>query len=48
MLDIGFTITTESPADHPHHNSLWIGTDHLHVHMPVSGDLYEELPIVFI
>ena len=40
-------ITTESPADHPHHNSLWIGTDHLHVRMPVSGDLYEEYTYCF-
>ena len=43
----GFMITTESPADHPHHNSLWIGTDHLHVRMPVSGDLYEEYTYCF-
>ena len=43
----GFMITTESPADHPHHNSLWFGTDHLHVRMAVSGDLYEEYTYSF-
>jgi len=43
----GFMITTESPADHPHHNSLWIGTDHLHVRMPVSEDLFEEYTYCF-
>ena len=24
----GFAVTSESPLDHPHHNSLWIGVDH--------------------
>lgn len=43
----GFMITTESPADHPHHNSVWIGADHLHVRMPVSGDRYEEYTYCF-
>jgi hypothetical protein len=33
----GFAVTQESPADHPHHNSLWIGADHVHVHMPGPG-----------
>ena len=43
----GFMVTTESPADHPHHNSVWIGADHLHVRMPVCGDLYEEYTYCF-
>ncbi|MGD1972774.1 MAG: PmoA family protein [Desulfobacterales bacterium] len=43
----GFMVTTESPADHPHHNSLWFGTDHLHVRMPVSGAHYEEYTYCF-
>lgn len=32
----GFLVTTESPADHPHHNSLWIAADHLHVQVPAG------------
>lgn len=38
----GFAVTSESPADHPHHNSLWIAADHLHCRMPVGDDRYEE------
>ena len=38
----GFAVTTESPIDHPHHNSIWIGTDHLHCHLPFSNQDYEE------
>lgn len=30
----GFAVTSESPADHPHHHSLWIGADHVHLVMP--------------
>jgi len=33
----GFAVTQESPADHPHHNSLWIAADHVHAHMPGPG-----------
>ena len=38
----GFAVTTESPVDHPHHNSLWIGADHVHCRLPFSTDAYEE------
>lgn len=38
----GFAVTTESPIDHPHHNSIWIGADHLHCHLPFSSHDYEE------
>ncbi len=38
----GFAVTTESPVDHPHHNSLWIGADHFHCRLPFSTDAYEE------
>jgi hypothetical protein len=38
----GFPVTTESPADHPHHHSLWIGADHLHVQMPAAEGRVEE------
>ena len=30
----GFAVTAESPADHPHHHSLWVGADHVHLVMP--------------
>ena len=38
----GFAVTSESPADHPHHNSLWFAADHVHCRMPVDDDRYEE------
>ncbi len=38
----GFPVTTESPADHPHHHSMWIGVDHLHVLMPAAEGRTEE------
>jgi len=38
----GFAVTTESPADHPHHHSLWIGADHIHVLMPAAEGRTEE------
>jgi hypothetical protein len=30
----GFAVTAEAPADHPHHSSIWIGADHIHLLMP--------------
>lgn len=38
----GFCVTSESPADHPHHHSLWIGADHVHALMPAAGGTVEE------
>jgi hypothetical protein len=38
----GYAVTSESPADHPHHNSFWIASDHVHGRMPVESDKYEE------
>jgi hypothetical protein len=39
----GHAVTTESPIDHPHHNSLWIGADHIHALMPYgAGERVEE------
>lgn len=39
----GFPVTSESPADHPHHNSFWIAADHVHCRMPVAhGSGYED------
>ncbi|HEY8268928.1 MAG TPA: DUF6807 family protein [Xanthobacteraceae bacterium] len=37
----GHAVTSESPGDHPHHNSFWIAADHLHCRMPVA-DGFEE------
>lgn len=38
----GFPVTSECPADHPHHNSLWIAADHVHCQMPAAGDRFED------
>lgn len=38
----GFAVTTESPADHPHHNSVWIAADHVHALMQIGGGRHEE------
>ena len=32
----GFAVTSESPADHPHHHSIWVGADHLNLHVPAG------------
>ena len=33
----GFPVTSEAPADHPHHQSLWVAADHVHAHVPAAG-----------
>ncbi|MEP0320944.1 DUF6807 family protein [Bauldia litoralis] len=38
----GFAVTSEAPADHPHHNSFWIAADHVHCQMPAADDRIEE------
>jgi hypothetical protein len=38
----GFPVTTECPADHPHHNSFWIAADHVHCRMPVAAGGHED------
>ena len=38
----GFAVTSESPLDHPHHNSLWIGADHVNCYLPFAGGAFEE------
>lgn len=30
----GLAVTAERPADHPHHNSAWIASDHVHALVP--------------
>jgi len=43
----GFAVTSEGPADHPHHSSVWIGADHLHCRVPVAGGHTEEYTYCF-
>lgn len=38
----GIAVTSEAPADHPHHHSLWIGADHVHAQVPASEGRVEE------
>lgn len=38
----GICVTSEAPADHPHHQSLWIGADHVHALVPASEGTVEE------
>lgn len=38
----GFALTSESPADHPHHNSIWIGSDHVRCKVPGADDQIED------
>jgi hypothetical protein len=38
----GYPVTTECPADHPHHNSFWIAADHVHCRMPVAHGGHED------
>lgn len=38
----GVAVTSEAPADHPHHQSLWIGADHVHALVPASEGTVEE------
>lgn len=38
----GVALTTESPIDHPHHQSITIGADHFNVYYPYATDKLEE------
>jgi hypothetical protein len=38
----GAAVTSEAPADHPHHNSFWIAADHVHCRMPVAAGGFED------
>lgn len=42
MSPAGVVVTSESPADHPHHNSVWVGADHFNAHLPAAGGRTEE------
>jgi hypothetical protein len=43
----GLPVTTETPTDHPHHNSVWIGADHVTALLPFAENLYEEATYSF-
>ncbi len=38
----GYSVTSEAPADHPHHNSVWLGADHVHAMMATKSGAFEE------
>ncbi|MGE3830270.1 MAG: PmoA family protein [Parvibaculaceae bacterium] len=38
----GFLVTTEAPADHPHHSSCWVAADHVHCKMPAAAGRFED------
>jgi hypothetical protein len=39
----GYAVTSEHPADHPHHQSFWFAADHVYCRMPVNhGKGYED------
>ena len=38
----GFAVTSESPADHPHHNSIWVALDRVRCLFPYSSDEIEK------
>jgi hypothetical protein len=39
----GYAVTSEHPADHPHHNSFWFAADHVYCRLPVNhGKGYED------
>jgi hypothetical protein len=42
LTPAGFAVTAESPADHPHHNSVWFAADHVHCRVPTGDDRFEE------
>ena len=43
----GLPVTTESPTDHPHHNSVWIGADHVTALLPFAENQHEEATYSF-
>jgi len=42
LTPAGHLVAAESPADHPHHNALWLGADHVHMLVPVGPGRSEE------
>lgn len=42
LTPAGYPVTAERPADHPHHASLWLASDHVGLLVPGPGDTTEE------
>ena len=42
LTPAGHLVSSESPADHPHHNSLWIAADHVNALVPTTPGKHEE------
>ena len=38
----GVAVTTDGPIDHPHHQSVWIGADHVYCRLPYADDAFED------
>ena len=38
----GVAVTTDGPIDHPHHQSVWIGADHVYCRLPYATDAFED------
>lgn len=38
----GVAVTTDGPIDHPHHQSVWIGADHVYCKLPYATNAFEE------
>ena len=43
----GVAVTSESPTDHPHHNSVWVGADHVTALLPFGENRFEEASYSF-
>jgi hypothetical protein len=42
LTPAGHLASSESPADHPHHNSLWIAADHVNALVPTAPGKHED------
>ncbi len=38
----GQQVLEESPADHPHHNGIWVAADHVHCRFPLDRGRHED------
>ena len=42
LTPAGVAVTAEAPIDHPHHQSITLGTDHFSCYLPFSTNKFEE------
>lgn len=42
LTPAGFAVSSERPADHPHHSSMWIGSDHVNALVAAASGTIEE------